>query len=121
MKTYMVEFSESAQTDLVATYEYIKQSLSAPDSARRVVRHLRDMILGLGTMPERYPLSRNEKLAHENVRLMPVGSFHVFYFVDNEKVIVARIMYGRRRVTPQDISIMTNDTIVCEPGRKYNR
>lgn len=121
MKTYTVELSESAQSDLIATYEYIKHRLLAPDSARRVARHLRDMILGLGTMPERYPLSRNEKLAYENVRLMPVGSFHVFYFIENEKVIVARIMYGRRRVTPQDISIMTNDTIVCEPGRKYNR
>lgn len=98
MKKYSVEISETAQFDLFEIYRYIFNNILARDTAQKIVSKIREMIHGLNKMPERYPLSRNADLAKEGIRLMPVGNFHVFYFVEDTKVVVARVMYGKRYV-----------------------
>lgn len=98
MINYSVEISETAQIDLVEIYRYIFNKILARDTAKKIVSKIREMIYGLNKMLERYPLSRNVDLAKEGIRLMPVGNFHVFYFVEDSRVVVARVMYGKRDV-----------------------
>lgn len=31
---------------------------------------------------------------HRSIRLLPVGAYHVFYAVDDEDVVVVRVLYG---------------------------
>lgn len=98
MKCYSVEIAEAAQLDLLEIYRYIFDKIFAKEAAKKIVSEIRERISGLAEMPERYPLSRNEDLSKEGIRLMPVGNFHVFYFVEDTKVVVARVMYGKRDV-----------------------
>ena len=120
MKKYSVEISDIAQLDLFGVYDYIFEKLKAVDSAKKVIQRIRDMILTLNEMPERYPLSKNEKLVSEKIRVMPVGNFHIFYLVNDDKVNVVRIAYGKRNLMPQDFIYETSN-MVCEGTVEYNR
>lgn len=111
MINYSVEISETAQIDLVEIYRYIFNKILARDTAKKIVSKIREMIYGLNKMPERYPLSRNVDLAKEGIRLMPVGNFHVFYFVEHVKVVVVRVMYGKRDVELQKMASLNECSV----------
>lgn len=111
MKCYSVEIAEAAQLDLLEIYRYIFDKIFAKEAAKKIVSEIREMISGLAEMPERYPLSRNEDLSKEGIRLMPVGNFHVFYFVEHVKVVVVRVMYGKRDVELQKMASLNECSV----------
>jgi len=60
-------------------------------NARRYTLKLFDTFDRLAAMPY---LASLKPTAHGNVRLMPCGSHHILYIVENEDVLILRVLHG---------------------------
>ncbi len=95
---YRVRYSADSMKDIDEIYNYISKKFFARQSARRIVRRIREQIRALNVFPERHPLAPEERLAMMGLRKVSVENFVVYYEVDTDSltVTVARIMYGGR-------------------------
>ncbi|RIV22892.1 type II toxin-antitoxin system RelE/ParE family toxin [Alicyclobacillaceae bacterium I2511] len=98
MKTYNVVISEIAETDLREMVQYIALERMEPFNARHLLSRIQEAILELEKMPYRYALVRDERLASQGIRMLPVDNHIVFYIVSerNNSVTIVRILYGKR-------------------------
>ena len=96
--TYRVEITKPAQDDMLQLYSYIADTLKEPRSARRVYTSIRDEIMTLSDMPERYAVIDEPPYNEIGVRRMLVENYIVFYVADKNKrlVTVLRVVYNRR-------------------------
>lgn len=98
MEHYEVFVHETAKADIRDAVGYIAKNLREPNTARAMSERLRDAILSLSSMPERFPLVRDNYLASMGIRATSVGNYLIFYVVNHEKrrVDIARVLYGKR-------------------------
>lgn len=98
MKSYAVLITLPAVEDLQSIVAYIADELREPSTARKLVNRIKEAVISLSEMPERYPLVADERLAMQKIRKMMVDNYVVFYVVSDEAttVTVVRILYGRR-------------------------
>ena len=61
------------------------------ERSERYELELADMFDQLAAMPHMAPV---RQAARSEVRLMPCGSHHVVYVVDNEDVVILRVLHG---------------------------
>ena len=89
---YTVNISSQADNDIRAIYEYIALSLLSPENAEAVLSRLENKIENLDQLPKRFPIYKND------IRLMPVDNYLVFYSVEErfQTVSILRVMYGKR-------------------------
>lgn len=89
---YKVNVTSQAENDIRTIYKYIALSLLSPENAEAQLSRLENSIENLDHMPKRFPVYKND------VRLMPVDNYLVFYSVDESAgtVSVLRVMYGKR-------------------------
>lgn len=86
----IVHLSAEAEYDLETIGDYIAQD--NPTRAISFLRELREKCLGLGNLPERFPLvPRYEAMG---VRRRGHGNYLIFYRVEGEKVVVIHILHG---------------------------
>ena len=97
---YNVEITPEAESDLRGTYRYIAGEKESPPAAFRLVCLIYGEIAKLDTMPERFPVWRNEPWKSRGVRSMEVENYHVFYLVEETtlRVIALRVFYNSRNV-----------------------
>ena len=97
---YHVDITPEAETDLRGIYRYIADERENPPAAFRIVSLIYDEIAKLDTMPERFPIWRNEPWKSRGVRSMEVENYHVFYLVEETppRVIALRVFYNSRNV-----------------------
>ncbi len=95
---YNVVYSSDAMNDINAIYNYISKKLFARNSARRIVKRIREQIRSLDMFPERHPLAPEKRLASIGLRKIAVENFVIYYEVNKSSmtVTIARIMYGGR-------------------------
>ncbi len=95
---YTVGYSSDAMSDINAIYDYISTELFARQSAKRIVRRIREQIRSLNMFPERHPLAPEERLASIGLRKISVENFVIYYLVDEDAltVTISRIMFGGR-------------------------
>lgn len=95
---YKVIISPSAEADMGQIAHYIARDLREPDTALNLLRRFRQSIADLRSMPERYPLVRDDFLAAKGVRSFLVDNYLVFYMVSREKneVNILNMVYGKR-------------------------
>ena len=107
MIKYRVEIGIQAQTDITDIVRYIGQVLLEPRTAGNLYRLLKEEILSLKQMPERYPYEDDERLRALGMRKLLVKNYKVLYFVDSEQQLVqiARVFYAGR-----DISRLMEET-----------
>lgn len=107
MMKYQVEIGSQAQADITDIMHYIGQVLLAPRTAGNLYRLLKEEILSLKQMPERYPYEDDGRLRALGIRKMLVKNYKVLYFVAPEQqlVQVARVVYAGR-----DISKLLEET-----------
>ena len=100
---FEIEISAQADADLRGIYEYIAFELRSPENARGQLDRLEKSILSLSQMPERVREYENEPWHSRGLRIMPVGSYRVFYILNIEKAVVTiiRVMYGGRDIEAQ--------------------
>ena len=107
MIKYRVEIGIQAQTDITDIVRYIGQVLLEPRTAGNLYSLLKEEILSLKQMPERYPYEDDERLRALGIRKLLVKNYKVLYFVDSEQQLVqiARVFYAGR-----DISQLMEET-----------
>lgn len=95
---YRIEITEPARQDLMELYLYIAEILKEPASAQRIYFSIRDAVLSLDEMPERYAVIDEPWLADLGIRKMPVENYLVFYQAEQENALVTvlRVLYNRR-------------------------
>lgn len=95
---YQVEITEPAQRDMVEIYLYISNTLKEPGVAKRLYFDMREAILSLEELPERYAPIKVLGLHGTGIRKLQVKNYLVFYEIEEEKglVTVLRVLYGRR-------------------------
>ena len=104
---YRVKIGAQAQADITDIMRYIGQVLLEPRTAGNLYRLLKEEILSLKQMPERYPYEDDDRLRALGIRKLLVKNYKVLYFVDTERqlVQVARVVYAGR-----DISRLLDET-----------
>ena len=104
---YRVKIGAQAQADITDIMRYIGQVLLEPRTAGNLYRLLKEEILSLKQMPERYPYEDDNRLRALGIRKLLVKNYKVLYFVDTERqlVQVARVVYAGR-----DISRLLDET-----------
>lgn len=107
MMKYRIEIGAQAQSDITDIMRYIGQVLLEPRTAGNLYRLLKEEILSLKQMPERYPYEDDDRLRALGIRELLVKNYKVLYFVDTERqlVQVARVVYAGR-----DISRLLDET-----------
>ena len=98
-----VVYTQAAREDLMNIYEYISQTLLAPDAARALSEQIMAGARSLCELPEREPLWKWEPWRSLGVRFLPVKNYLLFFTLDQatETVCVVRILYGGRDVNRQ--------------------
>jgi toxin ParE1/3/4 len=88
-----VRLSPRAVLDLDDIGAYV--AAESPIAALRLVTKLNNAALELADYPRRYPLVASHQ--EEGARMRPVGSYTIFYVVDDrEGVIVLRVLHAAR-------------------------
>jgi toxin ParE1/3/4 len=87
-----VVFSRAANADLVEIGDFIARD--NPQRALSFVRELRVIATLLGEMPQAYPLLPRH--ASTGIRRRPAGSYLIFYRIDEDRVMILRIVHGAR-------------------------
>jgi plasmid stabilization system protein ParE len=98
MVHYDVRQAEPAENDLIDILKYIAVELREPSTALRMLETIDSAIESLSTMPHRYPLVDDERLAAMGYRKISIKNYLAFFTIDEEtKIInVERILYARR-------------------------
>ncbi|HIT89492.1 MAG TPA: type II toxin-antitoxin system RelE/ParE family toxin [Candidatus Merdenecus merdavium] len=94
MKQYIVDITEEALKDMDMLYDYIAVKLKAPENATRQYDRIASAILSLNELPERYRVMDSEPQHSQELRMMPVDNYTVFYIIDEVKVKVTNVLYS---------------------------
>lgn len=94
MDRYNVIISDEAERDILCTYEYIANTLAAPQAAGDLFSSIQERIISLGYLPERYPLCDHYD---GRVRKMPVHNYLVLYRINGRTVEIIRVLYTKMK------------------------
>lgn len=93
MHNYKIEITDLAEKDLEETADYIAFYLKNPSAAINTVRGIRRQINTLRNFPERNELDDDPILAGLGVRMDYYKNYKIYYVVENDVVIVVRILH----------------------------
>ena len=89
----VVTISRAARNDLIQIRDYIRDELTNPDAAQRIVQLLRQQEEKLAVMPERgKPLDALLNV-HTEYRFLICENYRIFYLYDGETVEIVRILH----------------------------
>lgn len=94
MKSYAVQITEEALSDMEALYSYIAVRLKAPENAMKQYNRIADAIVSLKQFPDRFAYVELEPEYSMGIHKMLVDHFVVFYVIDNDTVTVTDVLYG---------------------------
>jgi len=100
MREWEIASSSESASDLDEIYRYISESLLAPETAARQINRIKSAIMGLKSMPKRYPAYPEEPWKSRGYRQMPVNNYVVIYRTidDTGEVHIIRVLYGGRDI-----------------------
>ncbi len=113
MLQYEIEIAEQAEKDLNNILEYISIELQVPEIAVAQLKRIQENILALAKIPERGALVKKEPWKSRQIRFLPVDHFLVYYFVQKteQKVLIVRVLYGRRDQEKQ-LTMIKEETVI---------
>lgn len=95
MEKYRLLIFPSAKQDLQDVVDYVNEL--SPDAAFKLYDEIVEGISSLSQMPERCPLLKSPVLRMKGYRVLIVHNYLVFYTVNDDRVVIRRILYGRRK------------------------
>ena len=107
MKQYKVQITDNALADMEEIYNYIAIQLQAPENAMGQYNRIAKAIEELNMFPEKFRIVESEKERTMGIRQLVVDNYSVFYVIENERVIVMRVLYSA-----SDIGARLNDSQV---------
>ena len=98
MSEYNIFMTHVASDDLRSITAYIANELREPTAAKRIVAKIKEVVMSLKKMPNRYSIIDEESLAIKGIRKTIVDNYILFFIVaeENNTVTIIRILYGRR-------------------------
>jgi plasmid stabilization system protein ParE len=95
---YEVQISDKAEDDLDSIIDYMISKLKAPRAADNFIRLLEEKIESIEVSPKAYKIIDDEKLSVDEIRVVQVNNYLVFFMIDDKKKVVSiiRVLYGRR-------------------------
>lgn len=94
MKQYKVQITDKALADMEEIYNYIAIQLQAPENAIGQYNRIAKAIEELKMFPEKVRLMESEQERAMRLRQLVVDNYSVFYVIENESVIVMRVLYS---------------------------
>ena len=94
MKQYKVQITDKALADMEKIYNYIAIQLQAPENAIGQYNRIAKAIEELNIFPQKVRLMESEKERTMGLRQLVVDNYSVFYVIENERVIVMRVLYS---------------------------
>ena len=91
-------YSKDCREEIDEIYEYISEKLVAENSAKKLMRKMRNAVMDLSESPNLYmKIEKKDKLKREYRRIV-IDNFVVLYTVEesSKKVYIAHMYYGRR-------------------------
>ena len=85
--------SRLARNDLLHIRDYIRNELSNPDAALRIMAQLKQAMESLRAMPERGKPLDAILSVHTEYRFLVCGNYRVFYLYDGQQVEVVRVLH----------------------------
>ena len=95
---YRVTTLRRAKKDLNNIFSYITEELNDSLLAISLLDAIEAQILSLTTMPNRFALVDDERLAKQGYRLIPVKNHLIFYIVDEQvkRVSIVGVLHSKR-------------------------
>jgi plasmid stabilization system protein ParE len=94
MKQYSVQITDKALEDMEEIYTYIAEQLQAPENAMGQYNRIAEAIQKLNVFPERVRVMESEPEHTMGLRQLSIDNFSAFYVIENDKVIVTRVLYS---------------------------
>jgi addiction module RelE/StbE family toxin len=82
---YKVKFLDEAENDILKIAYYISNELYNPTAATKLIKKMRQLANGLKEMPKRHPVYETYAPLKQEFRKIVVGSYIMFYFINDEK------------------------------------
>lgn len=98
MKQYKVQITDKALADMEKIYNYIAVQLKAAENALGQYNRIAEAIEGLNVFPERVRLMESEPERTMGLRQLVVDNYSAFYVIEDEKVIVTRMLYSASNI-----------------------
>jgi plasmid stabilization system protein ParE len=94
MQQYSVQITDKALEDMEEIYIYIAEQLQAPENAMGQYNRIAEAIQKLTVFPERVRIMESEPEHTIGLRQLPIDNFSVFYVIEDDRVIVTRVLYS---------------------------
>ncbi len=94
MKQYKVQITDKALADMEEIYNYIAIQLQAPENAIGQYNRIAKAIEELKMFLEKVRLMESEQERAMGLRQLAVENYSFFYVIENESVIVMRVLYS---------------------------
>jgi len=98
MKRLPVTRTSRAEEDLIDIWTNVAQD--NPAAADRLLNRIDARLMQLSLLPSSGP-SRDDLPA--GTRYLVIGNFLAFYRVEEEGIVILRIMHGKRDITDEDV------------------
>lgn len=95
MKKYNVNITPHAEEMLSQIFEYIAFDLLEPVYAAGQIKRLQDGIQSLDILPTRCKVFSKKMYPGKELRRLLVDNFSIFYFIDEDQVMITDILYSR--------------------------
>ena len=94
MKQYRVQITDKALADMEEIYNYIAIQLQAPENAMGQYNRIAKAVEELNIFPEKIRLMESKQERTLGLRQLAVDNYSIFYVIENERVIVMRVLYS---------------------------
>lgn len=91
-----VSLSPDAEKDLIQIKSYIADELDSPAAANRVLAEITKRIGKLADFPEIGPTIEAIVSLESEYRVLVCGNYLAFYLLEENMVLIDRILYGKR-------------------------
>ena len=93
---YDYVFSPLAERDLDGILDYIARELTSPQAAEHLIDKIQSAVEQVCAFPLSRPLLNNPLLRKKGYRLLIVDSFNLFYVIEENIVVIRRVLHGKR-------------------------
>ena len=103
MNKYNIKTTKAFEEELLDIYSYIVDYLQEPKIANEKYKKIRNKILSLQYLPERYSRIFKSKFKNRNLRKLLINNFIIIYEVKNDtnEVFILHIFYKKQNYLNQ--------------------
>ena len=92
-------FTPLAMQDIDDIMAYITIDLFSPQAAERLLDRIEEELESVCDFPFSRPVVANAILQAKGYRIIVVENFNLFYKIEDDTIVVYRVLYGRRNYT----------------------